>query len=69
MDTVTSTTAPGPANATRLLEAIARLEGGRAENREQPVLGPHPAWIHEVLEQDKKEPRKQRPLRSGLSTD
>ncbi len=32
----------------------------RQAKREQPVLGPHLAWIHEVLEQDKKEPRKQR---------
>jgi transposase len=32
----------------------------RQEKREQPVLGPHLAWIHEVLEQDKNEPRKQR---------
>ena len=32
----------------------------RQAKREQPVLGPHLAWIHEVLEQDKKEPKKQR---------
>ena len=30
----------------------------RQAKREQPVLGPHLAWIHEVLEQDKQEPRK-----------
>jgi len=32
----------------------------RQVQREQPVLGSHLAWIHEVLEQDKQEPRKQR---------
>jgi len=32
----------------------------RQAKREQPVLGPHLVWIHEVLELDKKEPRKQR---------
>jgi len=32
----------------------------REAKREQPVLGPHLAWIHEMLEQDKQEPRKQR---------
>lgn len=32
----------------------------RRARREQPVLGSHVAWIHEVLEQDKQEPKKQR---------
>jgi len=32
----------------------------RQAQREQPVLGSHLAWIHEVLEQDKQEPKKQR---------
>jgi transposase len=32
----------------------------RKAKREQPVLGPHVAWIHEVLEQDKQAPKKQR---------
>jgi len=32
----------------------------RKAKREQPVLGPHLAWIHEVLEQDKQAPKKQR---------
>ena len=32
----------------------------RKAKREQPVLGPHVSWIHEVLEQDKQEPKKQR---------
>ena len=32
----------------------------RKVQREKPVVGQHLAWIHEVLEQDKKEPRKQR---------
>ena len=32
----------------------------RQSQREQPVLGLHLAWIHEVLEQDKQEPKKQR---------
>lgn len=33
---------------------------GELSKREQPVLGPHLAWVHEVLEQDKQEPKKQR---------
>jgi hypothetical protein len=32
----------------------------RKARREQPVLGSHVAWLHEVLEQDKQEPKKQR---------
>ena len=32
----------------------------RKAKREQPVLGAHVSWIHEVLEQDKQEPTKQR---------
>jgi len=32
----------------------------RKAKRGQPVLGPHLAWIHEVLEQDKQAPKKQR---------
>ena len=32
----------------------------RKAKREQPVVGPHLAWIHEVLEHDKQEPVKQR---------
>ena len=32
----------------------------RKAKREQPVVGPHLTWIHEVLEQDKQEPVKQR---------
>jgi transposase len=32
----------------------------RKVKREQPVVGPHLAWIHEVLEHDKQEPVKQR---------
>lgn len=32
----------------------------RQAQREQPVLGPHLAWVHEVLVQDKQEPKKQR---------
>jgi transposase len=32
----------------------------RQEKREQPVLGPHLAWIHEMLDRDKTEPSKQR---------
>jgi hypothetical protein len=31
----------------------------RRVKREKPILGPHLAWIHEVLEQDKEEPKKQ----------
>ena len=31
----------------------------RRTKREKPILGPHLAWIHEVLEQDKKAPKKQ----------
>jgi hypothetical protein len=31
----------------------------RRVKREKPILGPHPAWIHEVLEHDKEEPKKQ----------
>ena len=31
----------------------------RRAKREKPILGPHLAWIHEVLEQDKKAPKKQ----------
>ena len=30
----------------------------RKAKREQPVVGPHLAWIHEVLEHDKQEPVK-----------
>ena len=32
----------------------------RKARREKPVLGQHLAWIHEVLEQDKQAPKKQR---------
>jgi transposase len=32
----------------------------RKAKREQPVVGPHLAWIHEVLEHDKQEPVKLR---------
>jgi len=32
----------------------------RKAKREQPVLGAHLSWIHEVLEQDEQEPTKQR---------
>jgi hypothetical protein len=32
----------------------------RKAKREQPVVGPHLAWIHELLEQGKQEPVKQR---------
>jgi len=32
----------------------------RKAKREQPAVGPHLAWIHEVLEHDKQEPVKQR---------
>lgn len=32
----------------------------RKTSREKPVLGPHVAWIHEVLAKDGKEPKKQR---------
>ena len=32
----------------------------RKAKREQPVFGPHLAWINEVLEQDKQAPKKQR---------
>ena len=31
----------------------------RRAKREKPILGPHLAWIHEVLEQDKKAFKKQ----------
>ena len=31
----------------------------RRAKREKPILGPHMAWIHEVLEQDQEEPKKQ----------
>jgi transposase len=32
----------------------------RTANRGKPILGPHLSWIHEVLEQDKQAPKKQR---------
>jgi len=32
----------------------------RKAKREQPLVGPHLAWIHEVLEHEKQEPVKQR---------
>ena len=44
----------------KMLSHVEQTGYRRQEKREQPVLGPHLAWIHEVLEQDKKEPRKQR---------
>ena len=31
----------------------------RRAKREKPILGPHLAWIHEVLEQDREAPKKQ----------
>jgi len=38
------------------------------EKREPLVVGPPLAWIHEMLEQNKKEPRKQRHMAKRFST-
>jgi hypothetical protein len=39
----------------------------RRAKREKPILGPHLAWIQEVLEQDKKASKKQLALGTGQS--
>jgi len=40
----------------------------RRAKREKPILGPHLAWIHEVLEQDRQAPKKQHHTALATST-
>jgi putative transposase len=48
------------ADTVKMLSHVEPPGHRRQGQREQPVLGPHLAWIHEVLKQDKQEPKKQR---------